>query len=266
MVVPDILALDFDGVVCDGLREYFQTAWKTYGEVFEPGAGSPPEGLAERFYPLRPVVETGWEMPLVLYGLMSGVAEAEILSRWPEIIPQLLAQAEVEPATLGQAVDGVRDRWIRDDLSDWLSYQRFYPGVLDRLRQAMGEGIELVIISTKEGRFIQQLLAQGGLALASDSILGKEVKQPKYETLRQIKGAQPDAVVWFVEDRVKALQAVQQQPDLADVALFLADWGYNTAADRAIAAPGSGIYGLTLPQFCDSFPGWVAVDDKVTFV
>ena len=33
---PTLLALDFDGVVCDGLREYFQTAWKVYGEVFEP--------------------------------------------------------------------------------------------------------------------------------------------------------------------------------------------------------------------------------------
>ena len=253
---PTLLALDFDGVVCDGLREYFQTAWKVYGEVFEPDAGAPPEGLAERFYPLRPVVETGWEMPLVLYGLRSGVADQNILTRWPELVPQILAQAGVEPATLGQAVDGVRDRWIRQDLNDWLSYQRFYPGVLDRLRQAMAAGVELIIISTKEGRFIQQLLAQGGLALASHRILGKEVKQPKYETLRQLQRAHPNATIWFVEDRVNALQAVQQQPDLGNIALFLADWGYNTAADRAIAAPGSGIYGLSLDQFCGPFGDW----------
>ncbi len=257
MVNPDILALDFDGVVCDGLREYFQTAWKVYSEVFEPGAESPPEDLADRFYPLRPVVETGWEMPLVLYGLQTGMADADILAHWPELVPQLLAQAGVEAATLGQAVDRMRDRWIQADLADWLSYQRFYPGVLDRLRQAMAEGVELVIISTKEGRFIQQLLAQAGLDLASNRILGKEVKQPKYETLRQIRAAQPAATVWFVEDRVKALQAVQKQPDLGDVALFLADWGYNTAGDRALAAPGSGIHRLTLTQFCGPLAGWL---------
>ena len=265
MVSPDILALDFDGVVCDGLREYFQTAWRAYGEVFAPGAGAPPEGLAERFYPLRPVVETGWEMPLVLYGLVSGVPDADILDRWPELVPQLLAQAGVEPATIGQAVDGVRDRWIQQDMDGWLSYQRFYPGVIDRLQEAIDSGTELVIISTKEGRFIQQLLAQGGVTLPGDRILGKEVKRPKYETLRQIQTAQPGKVIWFVEDRVKALQAVQQQPDLGHVELFLADWGYNTAADRAIplrgssvnAAPGSGIHGLTLPQFCGSFEGWI---------
>ncbi|WP_035991286.1 HAD family hydrolase [Leptolyngbya sp. KIOST-1] len=256
MASPDILALDFDGVVCDGLREYFQTAWRAYGEVLEPGAGSPPAGLAERFYPLRPVVETGWEMPLVIYGLMSGVADTAILDRWPELIPQLLEQAGVEPATIGQAVDGVRDRWIQTDLTDWLSYQRFYPGVIDRLSQAIEAGVELVIISTKEGRFIQQLLAQGGLELPPERILGKEVRRPKYETLRQLKAARPGAMVWFVEDRLKALQAVQGQPDLGEVTLFLADWGYNTAADRVLAGPGSGIQGLDLARFCGPFSAW----------
>lgn len=264
MVSPNILALDFDGVVCDGLREYFQTAWRAYTDVFEPSAGAPPEGLAERFYPLRPVVETGWEMPLVLYGLMVGVPDGDILDRWSELVPQLLAQAGVESATLGQAVDGVRDRWIAQDLEGWLSYQRFYPGVIDRLGQAVADDIELVIISTKEGRFIQQLLAQGGLDLPGNGplgptpgnrVLGKEVKQPKYKTLRQIKAACPGQTIWFVEDRVKALQAVQRQPDLGDVVLFLADWGYNTAADRAMAT--DGIYRLALPQLCEPFSDWV---------
>jgi phosphoglycolate phosphatase-like HAD superfamily hydrolase len=256
MVAPDILALDFDGVVCDGLREYFQSAWKAYVVVFKPDDPTPPTGLAERFYPLRPVVETGWEMPLVIYGLLNGVADGEILTRWLELVPELLAQAGVDKAPLAETMDGVRDRWIEGDLNDWLSYQRFYPGVLDRIQSAIAAGVELVIISTKEGRFIQQLLAQGGVTLPTDRILGKEVKRPKYETLRQIKAASPGASLWFVEDRIKALQAVQQQPDLGEVGLFLADWGYNTAADRALAAPGSDISKLTLAQFCGPFEGW----------
>jgi phosphoglycolate phosphatase-like HAD superfamily hydrolase len=197
-------------------------------------------------------------MPLVLYGLLGGVPEQTILAGWPELVPELLAQAGVEKAPLAEAMDGVRDRWIQADLADWLSYQRFYPGVIDRLGQAIAAGVELVIISTKEGRFIQQLLAQGGVALPADRILGKEVKRPKYETLRQIKTAHPSAALWFVEDRVKALQSVQQQPDLGEIKLFLADWGYNTESDRALVSPGSGLQGLTLAQFCGPFETWVA--------
>ncbi|MBE9136110.1 HAD family hydrolase [Nodosilinea sp. LEGE 07088] len=260
MLSPDILALDFDGVVCDGLLEYFQSAWKAYIEVFQPASSTPPAGLAERFYPLRPVVETGWEMPLVLYALVNGTLDEEILARWSDLVPALLAQAQVEPSTLALAVDAVRDRWIGSDIDGWLSYQQFYPGVIDRLQQAQAAGVELVIISTKEGRFIQQLLAQGGMALPQERILGKEVKQPKYETLRQITAHQPEATLWFVEDRVKALQAVQHQPDLGDVVLFLADWGYNTAADRTLAELDSGLHSLTLPQFCGSFAGWLGQD------
>ena len=43
MIVPDILALDFAGVCCDGMREYFETSRRT-GELIEGterfGAGS----------------------------------------------------------------------------------------------------------------------------------------------------------------------------------------------------------------------------------
>ncbi|MEY3297398.1 MAG: hypothetical protein RLZZ597_658 [Cyanobacteriota bacterium] len=263
---PTLLALDFDGVVCDGLLEYFQTAWKAYCEVFQPASSVPPEGLADRFYPLRPVVETGWEMPLVLYGLLTGVPDGDILDHWPALIPPLLAQSAVDSAHLGAAVDGVRDGWIEADLTGWLGLHRFYPGVIPRLKQAMDDRISLVIISTKEGRFIEQLLAIEGLALSSDRIFGKEMKQPKYEILRRLKATYGDeySSIWFVEDRLNALQAVQRQPDLGEVQLFLADWGYNTATDRAAGQNSPPIRLISLDQFSQPFAAWPAsVDHKL---
>lgn len=259
LTAPTSLALDFDGVVCDGLQEYFQTAWKAYVQVLQPDAPEPPAGLAERFYVLRPVVESGWEMPLVLYGLLSGVTDGAIRDRWSELISPLLTQAGVTAATLGQTVDGVRDRWIDQDLEGWLGLHRFYPGVLPRIQQALDQGVHVTVISTKEGRFIQQLLTQQGLTLPPERILGKEVEQPKYETLRQLQGEWGDAplTLWFVEDRIKALQAVQAQPDLADVQLFLADWGYNLPRDRALATQDERLHGLSLDQFTADFGTWL---------
>ena len=32
---PTVLALDFDGVLCNGLSEYFQTAWRTYSQFWQ---------------------------------------------------------------------------------------------------------------------------------------------------------------------------------------------------------------------------------------
>ncbi|MGI8932627.1 MAG: HAD family hydrolase, partial [Phormidesmis sp.] len=70
MASPQLIVFDFDGVICDGLIEYFQTAWKAYCQLFEPDSHQLPEGLAEKFYPLRPVVETGWEMPVLVQALV----------------------------------------------------------------------------------------------------------------------------------------------------------------------------------------------------
>lgn len=251
---PTILALDFDGVLCDGLIEYFQTAWRVYVQLWQPIDRTPPAGLAEQFYRLRPVVETGWEMPVVIRSLLQGVPEAEILTRWSEIAVAQIAADSLSAANLGGAVDRVRDEWIQVDLAGWLAEHRFYPGVIDRLREICDSPVHVVIITTKEGRFVQQLLQQQGISLHANRILGKEVKQPKTESLRQIRGE--NDVIWFVEDRLKTLQAITAQVDLTDVRLFLADWGYNTPIDRQTAAEDDRIELLSIQQFCQDFSQW----------
>ncbi|MBD0336625.1 MAG: HAD family hydrolase [Cyanobacteria bacterium Co-bin13] len=258
---PDILALDFDGVICDGLIEYFQSAWQAYCQLFQPASQEPAPDLAESFYALRPVIETGWEMPILIHGLCSGLSHEAISADWPTLSRQILTEAGLDSKTASMAVDGVRDRWIEADLDNWLSQHRFYPGVIAQVRQLTEAGVYPIIVSTKEGRFIQQLLSQQGLTLGAGQILGKEVKQPKYVTLQQIQNSPPIGAVasvsiWFVEDRLKALELVEQQPDLNTIELFLADWGYNTAAEKTLAEQSTRIHRLSLSQFTAPLPAW----------
>ncbi|NEQ22656.1 MAG: HAD family hydrolase, partial [Microcoleus sp. SIO2G3] len=63
-------------------------------------------------------------------------------------------------------------------------------------------------------------------------------------------------VIWFVEDRLKTLQSVLAQSDLADVRLFLADWGYNTPAERERAQQQPQIHLLSIAQFTQDFNSW----------
>ncbi|NJM85691.1 MAG: HAD family hydrolase [Leptolyngbyaceae cyanobacterium SL_1_1] len=254
---PVLLAFDFDGVICDGLLEYFQTAWRAYQRLFPDAPAQPPTGLAEQFYPLRPVIETGWEMPVLLRVLIQGTTATQILSDWPTLARTTIAQAQIESDEAMSAVDSVRDDWIRSDLDNWLAQHRFYPGVLERLQRCLTADLVVVIISTKEGRFIQQLLQQQGVNFPGAKIFGKEVKQPKTQTLRQL--AADFAVeqgIWFVEDRVQTLQKVQQAEDLSQVELFLADWGYNTEGDRALAQHDPRLHLLSLSQLVQEFSAW----------
>ncbi len=247
---PELLALDFDGVLCDGLREYFQTAWQTHCQLWTTDSVEPPSGLAEAFYRLRPIVETGWEMPVLIHALRSGFAEPEILADWANISVELLQQHQTSPQTVGAVVDRIRDRAIQTDLPNWLALHHFYPGVLDRLKAVEN----FVIISTKEGRFIQQLLNDAGVVPKPDQIFGKEQKRPKYEILRDLKRQYRS--IWFVEDRLPTLEKVRQQADLHDVGLFLADWGYNLASERAQAAASDRIQLIGLEHFTAPFVAW----------
>jgi len=264
---PTVLALDFDGVICDGLREYFQTAWRAYCQIWQPASPVPPKGLAEIFYRLRPVVESGWEMPLVLHAVLQGMAEVDILQDWAairasatdrSIAPRLVQDATLQPTQLGATVDGIRDRWIAADLESWLAEHRFYPGMIDRLAGFFHHPTHLVIISTKEGRFIRQLLEQQGLDLSHLEIFGKEAKRPKHQILRELRSAYGEtAPFWFIEDRLKTLDSIKSQPDLQRVQLFLADWGYNTSAERAAAEADDRIHLLSLSQWQQEFSAWM---------
>ncbi|MBC6475468.1 MAG: HAD family hydrolase [Hormoscilla sp. GM102CHS1] len=251
---PTILALDFDGVLCDGLQEYFLTTWRTYCQVWQPASQDPPDRIALVFYRLRPVIETGWEMPLLLRAILQGVPEEEILLGWLAIAQQLLKTENLQAAELGPLLDKQRDRWISTDLAGWLGYHRFYPGVVERVRSLFESPVEPVIITTKEERFVRKLLQQQGIEFSQGKIYGKGCKRPKYEILRELGGAVEN--IWFIEDRLKTLQLVQQQPDLEQVRLYLADWGYNTSSERESVCNQERIKLLSLEQFVQDFSAW----------
>ena len=100
----------------------------------------------------------------------------------------------------------------------------------------------------------------GGLQIAG--IQGKEAGIHKCESLRALiaehvatHGRRP--TLWFVEDRLETLEHVTTHPDLADVGLFLATWGYNTEATREAAKKGGRVRLLELDQFRRGLSTWL---------
>ena len=252
---PNILALDFDGVICDGLIEYFASTKRAYQQIWSSEIA---DSYAPSFYKLRPVIETGWEMPILLRALVLGISQTDILDDWKSTSLKLLETEGLEKSNVVQKLDGVRDSWIKNNLDEWLGLHRFYSGIINRLQQILNSDVKLYIVTTKEGRFVKQLLQQQGIDLPISNIIGKESKRPKYETLRIIRDSNTsqDLNIFFVEDRLKALQQVAQQPDLNFVRLFLADWGYNLKSDRTLASQDSRINLLSLEQFSQPFNAW----------
>ncbi|MFB3819562.1 MAG: HAD family hydrolase [Candidatus Methylomirabilales bacterium] len=259
MVRPDLLALDFDGVLCDSVHEAFRSSWEVCRELGVAKAETPPAGLAAAFVRIRPVLEFGWEFPLPVCALLDGVPEEELRQNFRATWRRrTLERHGLTREELMRRFDAVRDRAIAADLDAWLADQALYPGVADRLRAALKEGTRVFVITTKEGRFAHRLLTVHGVDFPADQVWGKEQARPKPELLRTLIGRYrlPPAGVWFVEDRLNTLRAVERERDLDGVGLFFATWGYTLPAEVAEARADRRIAPLTLQQFCGDFEGW----------
>jgi len=259
-MIPDILALDFDGVLCEGMREYFETTRRTYRAVW-PDDPPPGDELLPQFRTLRPVILTGWEMPVLLRAIVQARPAAAITRDWPHVRDEIVRadrHADHLVATLGRTLDEVRRKWIAADAEGWVEKNQPYC-TLDELRRLVREPERAVLVTTKEGEFARRILAVWGVKLAD--IQGKEAGTHKCENLRTLieafekaRGRRPR--LWFVEDRPETLEHVTTHSDLGDVGLFLADWGYNTPESRAAAAAGGRIRLLQLDQFRRGLSAW----------
>jgi hypothetical protein len=261
MSIPNILALDFDGVLCDGMREYFEASRRTCMQVW-PAERVFGEDLFAAFHALRPVIMTGWEMPLVLRAIVQGRPEADLLQRWEKVRDELVNEGPLQGQALVSALthtlDEVRRVWIAADRRDWLERNVPYCS-LDEVRRLVAEPERTVLVTTKEGEFARQILDHWDVHLAN--IQGKEAGTHKCDNLRTLiadytvaHGQRPR--LWFVEDRLETLQHVTTHDDLADVGLFLAAWGYNTPETRASVQKDGRIRLLTLDQFRQGLVAW----------
>ena len=261
MKAPDILALDFDGVLCDGMREYFEASRRCYRRVW-PNEKAPEGDLFPAFRELRPVIMSGWEMPILLRAIVRGTPQSAIFQNWEEVRDGLV-RSEALPSPdlvriLQRTLDDVRREWIAVDRDDWLSENVPYCR-LDEIRRVVGEPERTVVVTTKEGEFAQLILDSWNISLTG--IHGKEAGTHKCDNLRALitdfttaRGRRP--TLWFVEDRLETLQHVTTHPDLMDVQLFLAAWGYNTPTTRATASSGGRVHLLELDRFRQGPSNW----------
>ncbi|HXJ83199.1 MAG TPA: HAD family hydrolase [Candidatus Methylomirabilis sp.] len=259
-MIPDILALDFDGVLCDGMREYFEASRRTHRRVW-PDDPLPGADLLPPFRALRPVILSGWEMPVLLRAIARGLA-ASAAQNWEEVRDGLVGagtpRGEEVVVALKHGLDEVRREWIAADRNDWLAQNVPYCS-LDELRRLVSEPERALVVTTKEGEFARLILDRWDVHLAD--IQGKEAGIHKCENLRTLiaeyaktRGRRP--TVWFVEDRLETLQHVTTHADLADVGLYLATWGYNTPETRAAASRGGRVRLLELEQFRHGLKTW----------
>lgn len=260
-----LLALDFDGVLCDSCGESSLSGWKAtvklWPEIFEGATDEQRDIIMEDMRMVRPVVETGYENMLLVRALFEKLhTPAELLATWGTTHLELMQRWGLDRATMVELFGQTRDEWIKTDFDGWLAPNVFYPGVVDATQAALASpSCDTYIVTTKQARFTSALMDRMAGGFPEERIYSTTVSgQPKTDILKMLQGncerGGEGVSLVFVEDKLSTLQKVLTMPELDAWQLYLVDWGYNTQEERAWASAHPRIQLIGLQQFIALVP------------
>ena len=210
----------------------------------------PPEKIAQ-FRAIRPMIETGYEAILAMRLLYLEEPPAALARDFANKSQTLTQAAQVSVDDLKHLFGVTRDRWIANDLADWISMNPLFDSIAETL-YGLGPASDWYVVTTKQERFVQQILQANAITLPSERIFGLDRNMSKVEVLTGLLQTHPDASLHFVEDRLPTLLNVLKTDGLKTVKLYFALWGYNTAEDKVNAAKYP-IMSLELDKFLGIF-------------
>lgn len=242
-----LFALDFDGVICDSAIETGMSGWQVATHYWDDMPKEMPEQVIVDFRQVRPVMETGYEAIIICRLLFEGTHPQLLMSDFTRLIEKLLARDQLEAEDLKKRFGEYRDNWIEADLSGWIKMNPLYPGVADLLQQIPRH--QCFIITTKQERFVTEILAANQIEILQAQVYGLERKRKKPQILEELQQLTPQATILFVEDRLPTLLNVIDTPSLSSVQLYFANWGYNTINGRQQATHHPRITTLDAPSY-----------------
>lgn len=234
-----IYVLDFDGVICDSAIETGISGWKAAAQIWNDMPATPPsQELIDQFRRVRPILETGYEAILIIRLLYLGETVDAIMGDFSNKTRSLLASEQQDVKSLKQLFGVTRDQWIKDSPADWIGKNPLFPGMAEKLSLLNKRG-PWYIVTTKQERFVKQILAANRIAIPNERLFGLEHNMSKEDMLLAIMAKHPSEPLILVEDRLQTLLDVAGNGRLRQVKLLLAGWGYNTSEERRRLESGS---------------------------
>jgi len=256
-------------VVCDSCDECTVSAWRTctilnaIKEEDSEELDHPPQWLFDKMREIRPAIEVGWQIPVLLSVFLEQQASAtdsspamtvpEIIQSYESLVEDWLQTHKLTEKDMIQTFGEVRDDWIANDLDSWLDINTFYDGISKGISDCEGEA---VLVTTKQQRFATALVRHAGInesAMPNDSIYGLGLYKSKSDVIvdRMKNGGYAPSNTHFFEDRWPTIAKCLKDDRLEDVNFYLCSWGYCTKGELVLAESEPRVKVLKLEEFAD---------------
>jgi len=240
-----VLALDFDGVMCDALAECAAVTWHAgsgphIADVPRVGraVAEVPPAFLTTFASVRPYCRT-LEDFMVTNAVPAGrKVDRVVFEQYRDQLgrARLAAQAEFG--------EQLRARWRTNEFQEWVALHTVYPGISELIHSSQQP---VAIVSAKDAESIWAILEHHGLAEHVHTVVGSCTDKRPALTALPDRSGEP---VTFVDDNLANAIAADALPR---VQAWWATWGYHSPEDMAAAAR-QGIRTISLDRLAELQP------------
>ena len=232
-----LFLFDFDGVIVDGMNEYWHSALLAYEKYLKTPDIFIDENLYKQvsntFIEIRPWVKYGWEMLIIVHEIikkenpLNGNNKIDFLSKYQQKCEEILLENSWISEDLQKCLDKSRKYQIDKDFDNWVNLHKPFYEVIHFIERIKKEKIKTGIITTKGKLFAEKILEK--LNIFPELIFGYE-SGTKIEIASKL--ANEYEIMGFIEDRKKTLIEIKENNDTKQIPCYLADWGYLKNTDR----------------------------------
>jgi phosphoglycolate phosphatase-like HAD superfamily hydrolase len=232
-----IFLFDFDGVIVDGMHEYWHSSLLACERYLNSPYISFDQKLYKRvpntFKEIRPLVKYGWEMILIVHEIIKkenpiiNLNKNEFINNYHQNCQKILKENSWIAEDLQKILDKSRKHQIEKNFESWVNLHKPFFEVIRFMEELSKREIKTGIITTKGKIFAEKILKQ--LNIYPEFVFG-------YESGTKIKIAerlsQSYEIIGFIEDRKKTLLDIKKNSETSHIPCFLAGWGYLKESDR----------------------------------
>jgi phosphoglycolate phosphatase-like HAD superfamily hydrolase len=214
-----VLVLDFDGLICDALKECILVTWngfygKGLAEFSDQGLAQIPKSFIERFTLYRNFSKHLGHFLVSLY-------EEKKIMRTQQEFNEFYAtidQGYIEDFV--RKVSDYRNSARNMKRSIWLQYHTLYPGIEGLLQ---GCSLPMYIITAKDSASVVEILSSRGVAFPHEHVFGEQTaKLFALQAIQRLEQVEQTQIHFFDDNIFNVLEA-----QAAHYQAYWATWGYN---------------------------------------
>ena len=237
MKEKELILFDFDGVIVDGMNEYWYSsllACKYYLNSKDICSNiNINQKTSKIFISLRPWIKYGWEMVIITHEILKKndplnfENKNSFIENYRKNCTTIIKKKSWDSEHLQKCLDRARKLQISDNFNQWINLHKPFIEVVKFIKCAKKNGYQIGIITTKGKFFTQKILKK--ININPDFLYGYE-SGSKTEIITNL--INDFKIVGFIEDRLKTLENVVNNRKTSNVPCYLADWGYLKESDR----------------------------------